>query len=167
MNDAGKPTGNKRFLSSDLWCLGFSIVMLLFPLPASAVLGGDASSVHADYVRMQGSLRIKLSQTYTVHEIQTPTGTVIREYLSPQGTVFAVTWQGPWIPDMQQLLGNYFADYERAAQQEQSHARVGRRPFHLERPSLVVQLAGHPRSFAGKAYIPAMLPQGFRAEEMR
>jgi len=50
-----------------------------------------------------------------VHEITTSYGTVVREYVSPGDKVFAVSWRGPVIPELRQMLGNYYAQYEQAA----------------------------------------------------
>jgi Protein of unknown function (DUF2844) len=149
-----------------LWALIFSATALLAAIPAFAGLGEDVSSVDADQAHMQASRRITQTQSYTVHEIQSPSGTTVREYVSPSGKVFAVAWQGPWPPDMQQILANYFDRYKQAAQ-AQMNSRAGRRPLNVEQPGLVIQAGGHMRSFTGRAYIPEMLPQGVTAEAIR
>jgi hypothetical protein len=143
-----------------------SIATLAISAPAFAALGEDSSSVQTDMVHMQGSLRITPGQAFTVHEIQAATGTTVREYASPSGKIFAVAWQGPWLPNMRQLLASYFAQYEQALQAGGA-ARAGRRPLLIEQPGLVVQSGGHMRSFSGRAYIPEMMPQGVRAEDIR
>jgi hypothetical protein len=151
------------------WILRVAIISatMLISLPAFAGLGDDVSSVQADQVHMQGSLRTTQAQAYTVHEIQAPTGIVVREYVSPtSGKVFAVAWQGPWPPDMRQILSNYFRQYQQAAQ-AQATSRAGRHPLLIQEPGLVVQAGGHMRSFAGRAYVPEMLPQGVSAEAIR
>jgi hypothetical protein len=141
--------------------------VLMMALPAFAGLGEDVNSVQADQAHMQGTLRTTQAQAYTVQEIQAPTGVVVREYVSPTtGKVFAVAWQGPWPPDMRQLMSNYFAQYQQAAQ-TQAAARAGRHPLVIQQPGLVVQAGGHMRSFAGRAYVPEMLPQGVSAEAIR
>src|SRR5262249_52359679 len=112
---------------------------------AFATLGGNAGSVQSDVVRMQGSLRSTSQAAFTVHEIKAPTGTVVREYVSPGGTVFAVSWQGSALPNMRQLLGSYFEQYQQAFQ-SQASGRV-RKPIHVEKPGLVVNFGGHMRSF--------------------
>jgi len=134
--------------------------------PARAALGGDASTIQSDQVHMQGTRRIIPADSYTVHEIQGASGTVVREYFSSQGIVFAVSWHGPWMPDMRQIMGSYFEQYSQAAESHHS-ARLGRRPVMVEQPGLVIQSGGHLRSFAGKAYIPDMLPTGVRAEDIQ
>jgi hypothetical protein len=81
------------------------LVMLALSLPALAALGGDVTSVHEDQAQMKGTLKTTQAAAYTVQQITAPGNTVIKEYVSPAGKVFAVTWHGPFIPNMQQLLG--------------------------------------------------------------
>jgi len=135
-------------------------------LPAWAALGGDLSTVQADQVHMRGSLRTTVAAAYTVHEIESTSGVVVREYVSSAGKVFAIAWQGPWPPDMRQLLGSYFDPYIQAAR-ARSGPGMARRPLMIEQPGLVVQVGGHPRSFVGRAYIPDQLPSNVTAEEIR
>jgi Protein of unknown function (DUF2844) len=144
-----------------------SAAMVTTALPAFAALGGDAASVQADQAYMHATLRTTQTQAYTLHEIQAPTGTVVREYVSPaSGQVFGVAWQGPWPPDMRQILGDYFGQYQQAMQ-AQATAHAGRHPVVIELPGLVLQSSGHMRSFSGRAYIPNMLPQNISAEAIR
>ena len=144
-----------------------SATMLMFALPSFAGLGEDISSVQADQAHMQGNLRTTQAQAYTVQEIQAPTGIIVREYVSPTtGKVFGVAWQGPWPPDMRQILGNYFGQYQQALQ-AQANSHAGRRPLVIQQSGLILQAGGHMRSFAGRAYIPEMLPQGVSAEVIR
>jgi len=124
------------------------------------------ASIQADQVHMQGTRRMIAAESYTVHEIQAATGTVVREYVSADGKVFAVAWHGPWLPDMRQILGTYFEQYAQAMQ-SQSNGRMGRRPVTIEQPGLVVQIGGHMRAFAGRAYVPERLPSGARVEDIQ
>ena len=142
------------------------LVILATAFPAWASLGGDTASIQADQLHMQGSRTTKASDAYTVHEIQAATGTVVREYLSPEGKVFALAWNGPRLPDLRQVLGSYFEQY-RAAVQSQSGPRMARRPVMIDQPGLVVQIGGHVGAFSGRAYVPEMLPSGVRAEEIQ
>src|SRR6516164_10573200 len=79
--------------------------------PALAGLGGNASSVEADRANMKAAVRVTPFVDYDVHEIQTPAGTVIHEYVSAQGKVFAVSWRGPGLPDLRQMLGSYYGEF--------------------------------------------------------
>jgi Protein of unknown function (DUF2844) len=146
--------------------VGVSVVAILTASPAFAALGGDVASVQADQLHMQGVRRTTAAAAYTVHEIQAATGTVVREYVSSDGTVFAVTWQGPWPPDMHQLLGSYFDHYSQALT-AQSGGRMARHPLVIEMPGLRVEVGGHNRFFTGRAYLPDRLPSNVKAEEVR
>jgi hypothetical protein len=143
-----------------------SVFVVGTSFPAWAALGGDIASVQADQVHMQGTRRVTTAAAYTVHEIQGASGTGVREYVSSEGKVFAVAWQGPYLPDMRQLLGSSFEQYAQAAKAQRS-TRMRRGPRLIEEPGLTVEMSGHPRSFSGRAYIPGMLPQGVPAEDIR
>jgi hypothetical protein len=145
---------------------GIALLALALPFPAPASLGGDMTTVQADQMHMQGTLRSTNTQTYTVHEIQAPNGVAVREFVSPAGKVFGVAWQGPAHPDLQQVLGTYFDQFTQAVQTERAH-RSGHGPLVIQTPGLVVELGGHMRAFVGKVYVPQMMPAGVRAEEIR
>jgi hypothetical protein len=148
-------------ISSVLWTL---IVMLVVPALAFASLGDNENSIQADQAQMRASRRITRTPAYAVHELRAPTGHVIREYVSPSGTVFAVAWQGPSKPDLRQLLGTHFDEFLQAADQVERH---GHGPLVLQLPDLVVVSAGHMRAFSGKSYLPQMLPAGVRADDIQ
>jgi hypothetical protein len=151
------------------WMVLFSplnVLVLFAAVPGFAALGGDVSTVPADQAHMQGTLRINQSDAYAVHQIQAPTGIVVREYVSPAGKIFGVTWQGPWVPDMQQLLGDYFQQYADAAQAE-VNKRPGRRPLHIIQPGFELQMFGHMRSFSGRAFVPQLIPPGVSPEAIQ
>jgi hypothetical protein len=154
----------KRAMNSRI--ISGMLVMLAVPLTMSASLGGDTNSVQADQAKMQGSLRTTSNNSYTLHEIRTPTGVAVKEYVSTSGKVFAVTWQGPIHPDLRQLLGTYFDAFTQAEQAQRAQRR-GRGPLLIQQTGLVVQISGHMRSFLGKAYVPEMLPAGVHAEDLR
>jgi len=132
-----------------------SLILSTTTLPALAALGGDTDSVQSDQTHMQATAQITGATNYSLHQLQLPSGTTVREYLTAAGTVFAVAWEGPELPDLQALLGNYYERYSTAAQQ-----RTGRGPVTIAQPDLVVQSGGHMRSFVGRAYLPEQLPQG-------
>ena len=143
-----------------------ALFVLAMPFPALAGLGGTLDSISSDQSQLRATGRLSESGSYSVYEMQSPTGTVIREYVSPAGRVFGVAWQGPFIPDLRLLLGDYFEQYSEAAR-AQRESRVGRRPLQIKEPGLVVQTAGHMRAFWGRAYDPALLPAGVGINEIR
>jgi hypothetical protein len=145
-------------VSRNSW-MGIALLMFALPFPARAALGGDVASVHEDQAHLKGTLKTTQADAYTVHEIKASANTVVKEYVSPAGKVFAITWRGQFIPNMQQLLGTYFDRYAQAAKaQRESH--VGHRPLNIQQAGLVFQNGGHMRSYFGRAYAPDMVPQG-------
>src|ERR1700692_3293890 len=111
-----------------------TLVMLGLSVPASASLGGDLSSVQIDQVRMRGAvMKVANRNAYTVHEMRAESGTTVREFVSPTGTVFAVAWQGPSIPDLRQVLGMYLAPYAQGAQAA-PRKRAGHGPLRADEP---------------------------------
>jgi hypothetical protein len=142
------------------------LVMMSLPLPLLASLGGDTTTVRADQEKMQGTLKTSGGDSYTLHEIQTSAGVAVKEYVSPSGKVFAVSWQGPMHPDLRQLLGAYFDEYTRAIQAQREQRR-GHGPLLIQHAGLVVEVSGHVRAFVGKAYVPQQMPSGVHAEDLR
>jgi hypothetical protein len=142
--------------------LCLSLALLLCVPPAAAVLGGDATSVQADAAHLRAELRVTARQAYAVHELRTTSGVLVREYVSPAGKVFGVTWQGPVLPDMQQVLGTYFSRLANA-----NPTRRPQGPVVINEPGLVLQSGGHMLAFTGKAYIPQMLPEGVRPDAIQ
>jgi Protein of unknown function (DUF2844) len=152
-------------IATSLWILTFSF-------PALAALGGDVTSVATDSAQMKASVKITSTSGYTVHEIKSTTRTVVREYVSPEGRVFGVAWQGPFMPNLQQILGTYFQQFSVAVQEakrteDSKKQSFGRRPLSIREPGLVVENAGHMRAFAGRAYDPGLLPEGVSPETVR
>ncbi len=139
-------------------------MVLALSSPAFAALGEDETSVVTDQVHMQAALRAVPARMFTVEELQTPSGITVREYVSQERKVFAVAWQGPWFPDLREMLGAYFGQYEEAASQ---NTRRGFGPLLIRADKLVVQVGGHTRAFVGRAYLPDLLPEGVQSDEIR
>src|SRR3984893_14455707 len=89
-------------------CVG-ALMVALVPRLACAALGEPESSIAGDVQHLKGSIKSTVRSNYRVHEIQLPSGTVLREFAGVGSNVFAVTWSGPAIPDLRQALGRYFA----------------------------------------------------------
>ena len=147
------------------------ICALLFAqsAPAFAALGAAAGpapvngAVQADSARAKASARVSSYNGYTVSETVQPSGTTVREYISPANVVFAVSWQGPDMPNLQELLGTYADQYVSAA----NVPHAGRRAVAIQSDQLVLHSGGHMRSFAGSAYVPSLLPQGVTPSDIR
>jgi hypothetical protein len=129
--------------------------------PALAGLGGDATSVEADRASMKGALRVTPYVGYNVHEIQTRAGTVVREYESAEGKVFAVTWHGSF-PDLPQLLGPYAAELAQA----QPRSRYNHHHLRIETAKVVLESDAYLRSRFGRAWVPALFPQSLSPKDI-
>jgi len=128
-------------------------VLLLRVVPAWAVLGESVESVTSDQRHLRGELHSVVRQGYSVQRISSADGTVVKEYISPDGRVFGISWQGPTAPDLAQLLGSHFAEFQT------SRSAVHRRgPVVVRTDQLVVETGGHLRAFHGRAYLPGLLP---------
>ena len=144
-----------------------AFLAVLIPVRVSSSLGGDVASVQTDREHMRGALRaVTRTEAYAVHEMRAASGTIVREYVGPSGTVFAVAWQGPWLPDLRQVLGDYFDRYQQAARAARARS-TGHGPLVVDDPGLFVQIVGHPRAFSGKAYVPQLMPAGVQPESIR
>jgi len=143
-------------MSSRIWLKNLIAFAALLPCVASATLGEPESSVQADSRQLQGSIKESDHDSYRVHEIQLPSGTLVREFVGLDGNVFAVAWQGPFIPNLRLVLGSYFDAYVAAA--KAPHA--DHRHLQIQRSDLVVQARGRMRAFAGRAYLPQAIPTG-------
>ena len=144
-------------------CCAGALMMALLPRLACAALGEPESSIAGDVQHFKGSIKATDRSNYRVHEIQLPSGTVLREYAALGGNVFAVAWSGPAIPDLRQALGRFFDVYVTAAKAKQG----GRRHLQIEQSEFVMQSSGHMRAFSGRAYLPQALPPGTSADEIR
>lgn len=149
------------------FCLAI-LLSISYVMSAQASLGGDATSVETDRIAMRVELAARQnlapSGSYAVHETTLPTGTLVRQFVASNGVVFAVAWNGPFLPDFRQLLGLHF-DTMVARQAKQPNA--GHRFFNQHEGDLVIESGGHQRSFAGRAYLQSALPAGVTEQEIK
>lgn len=147
-------------------CLTVAWTALCLPGAAVAHLGGDVPSVSTDRGALNAQLTTSSMLQYDEHDLTLPSGTVVHEYASRSGSIFAVSWQGPQPPDLSQLLGGYFGRFTGAASAA-AQAQPGlQRQLSSVQPDFVVQSRSHLRSFRGKAYLPALVPDGVDVEQL-
>ena len=93
-------------------------------------------------------------------------GTVAREFIRPDGTVFAVSWQGPQRPNLRQLFGDSY--FSRFQADNKSNARIRmRRALTSTHSDFVVRTGGHSGAFWGFAYLPQTAPGGFPVQTLQ
>jgi hypothetical protein len=135
-------------------------LMVLALAPAAwASLGAGRESIERDRASLAATHTVTAASTHTVHALTQANGVRVREFERPDGTVFAVTWQGQGRPDLRLLLGDSFQ-----VMQADNAPRAGRRPrtpLAVHRPGLLIQSGGHSGAFWGIAYLPKAAPDGF------
>lgn len=154
-----------RSIPSFFVTLALGLTVIASPQLALATLGEPASSVAADRRALGAAHRATMTRgSYTVQEEVSGANTV-REYVNASGIVFAVAWQGLRHPDLNQLLGKYFPDFNEAKQRVPR--TPGRRQMQVEGNKVVVQTWGHMRDLHGRAFLPALLPSGVTIDEIK
>ncbi len=128
---------------------------------AHAALGDDVSAVANDQARLRASLRITAMKGYVIHELASPAGATVREYVGTHGKVFGVSWSGGWRPNLRDILGSHY-DRFIAGTRGQRRARGMAR---IELPGLVVVMGGYLRTFWGHAYLTDLAPVGWPVDE--
>ncbi|MFZ6645150.1 DUF2844 domain-containing protein [Undibacterium sp. TJN25] len=133
---------------------------------ASAALGGAPTDFGASdsgrQLRMLSANNARAN--YSVSESTLSSGTVVREYVASNGSVFAVSWNGPLIPDLQTLLGKHAETLNTAAA---SKPRAGNSQLSVSRPEVIIHSGGHMRAYQGRAWVPADLPSGVTADDIQ
>ena len=130
-----------------------------------ATLGESVNTVQSDRKVLSGVRGATTAHNcYSVHEFES-NSTTVREYVSPEGIVFGLAWQGLVEPDLTQLLGNYAEEYRQAVRK--AHHRRGSRRSRVKTDQIVVEKWGHMRSLQGRAYVPDLIPPGVSVDEIR
>jgi hypothetical protein len=158
------PRPFSRTCRSTAICLSFSTLAALFAAGAAhASLGGPYESIAKDGATLHAAIKMETRSAFEVHELTLPSGTQVREYATPAGLVFAVTWNGPALPDLSQTLGAYFPDYTVAARTNPN----GHRHLHYATSHVVIDSGGRMRAFFGRAYLVGSLPADVSVTDLR
>jgi len=136
------------------------LLMLMGSVQAWAALGDNIASVNSDAQVLGGKHQIVAKVGYNLHQITMADGSVVNEFVSPAGTVFGISWQGHFAPNLHQLLGTYMTNF----QQGQVTQRVPRRSITIQGDNFVFSSVGHLRSFRGRAYVPGLVPANLTPE---
>jgi len=140
-----------------------------FSLQAGAALGSHPEAlVGSNRVASAKVSTTSVDATSRAYRIQTTTsqdGSTVKEFINSAGIVFAVSWQGPWRPDLKQLLGSYYTIF-----QQENAKRVtarARAPGVISSQDFVIKTRGHAHAFQGLAYVESMLPAGVQPSELQ
>jgi Protein of unknown function (DUF2844) len=141
----------------------FSALLLAYAGVSHAALGGPPEQFNTEGTTVASSVSSAVSN-YVTRDTTLAAGTHVREFVSGSGVVFAVTWDGPFLPDLKALLGKYFATM---GAESAKVPRAGRSHMAIDLPEVVINSGGHMRAFEGSAWIPAEFPAGFTADDVR
>lgn len=157
----------RRRFKSPLTCgrlillLAVLFMVTEIPLSARAGLGDSESAIETDRAFLKASTTVARNSKYSVHVMKT-NGLTVREYVSPSGVVFAITWRGIRHPNINQLLSAYLPELEQAQNAQTKSMR--RSNVTTTRLSLV--LGGHSMDLTGKAIALDLLPSGMKKEDI-
>lgn len=131
--------------------------------------GSGAANAAQGVMRSASNAASSTSATasYTVRETTLGNGTVVREYLAADGSVFGIAWRGPQMPDLSDLLGSYFPQYVAGVTAIRAARGGGHGPVAVEQSSLVVRSGGHMGAFNGQAWLPTALPAGVSGSDIQ
>ena len=138
-------------------------LLLAYVGASHAALGGPPEQFAAESSVAVSNATASGSR-YVTRETSLATGTLVREYVSDGGIVFALTWEGPVMPDLRSLLEKYF---DAMVNESARMPRAGRSQLAVDNQDVVIHSGGHMRAFEGSAWIPAALPAGFSADDVR
>jgi hypothetical protein len=156
---------NTRKFSRLLLGICFALTVFAAVPQVQATLGESVDSIASDRKALSSVRGITtISPGYTVHEVRSDT-TSTREYVSPSGIVFGIAWNGLTHPDLTPLLGSYHHEYQKAL--SQIPRRPGHRHVQVKTERVVVEKWGHMRNRQGRAYAPALIPQGVSVDEIK
>jgi hypothetical protein len=132
--------------------------------PAFAGLGDPAAAVARDRATLRAdAVTTTTMPMYDRHEMTTGDGASVREFAAHDGTVFAVDFSGPSMPDMKTLLGSQYDHYLTATTAHRGNHHV----MTFTEGGLVVTIVKAPRGFTGHAVLPALVPAGADLGDLR
>ena len=144
----------QKYVFTSLFFLG-----LVLPGVCFAELGGTTASILAEQKQFNSELTSTQQNGYSLYTQTLASGTSFQEYVSPGGIVFAISWSGPTLPNIQAIFGSYYGNYLSAAQQS-------RRSIYSSSDSLVIQSTGMMGAFQGFAFLPKQAPTGFTVNNL-
>lgn len=141
-----------------------SLMCLLWACASACHAGlGDAPAQLDSYLSQRNLTQTLSNGTATYRETVLSTGTIVHEYLDSTGNVYAVTWKGPFQPDLKALLGSYFQVLNTAS----ASGRKGMSGLHIVQSDFVLTSSGQMGALDGKAWLPPKLPVGMTAQNLK
>ena len=141
------------------------LVASLMLAGGAAWAGLDAAPTPTDGAAVQTApATTAAGAPYTIHHRTLRNGVAVDEFVDAGGKVFALSWSGPFKPNLKRLLGRHFEPFRArgAARHGGPHSRLA-----VDTGDAVVVSEGHMGAFQGRAWLPSRLPAGFDTQEMK
>jgi len=142
-------------------CIGMLISLL--PGFASATLGEPVNSATKNLSSSNISAKTT-TEKYSIREYE-QNGNTVREYASASGIVFAVGWNGISKPDLETLFGSYFNEYLESLNAVPK--QYGAKTISMKTAKMVIRRGGRMRDQRGFAFVPSLVPEGVRIEDLQ
>jgi hypothetical protein len=132
-----------------------SVVLVCFSSFSFAGLGGSESQFSGAGVvgSAKHEMRTLPSGNYSV-STAVVNGITVKQYVSANGVVFAVSWSGPSKPNLVELLGSYNKDFV-------TNDKVGTENAILSTDKVVFVSAKQNKLFVGRALVKSLAPKDF------
>jgi hypothetical protein len=135
----------------------FALLLASCSAAAFAALGGAPSTPVPRALSSNAGAAATTPAPFTESTRTLASGTQLHEWVNAAGIVFAISWSGPFLPDLREQLGTHFQALTDAQKQDPgSRSRV-----RVQQADLVIFSGGRMGAFEGRAWIPSLLPAGF------
>lgn len=124
-----------------------------------AIAATSSSDASAAVLHQADNSAVRWQESTDANQIR------VRQYLAQSGQVYAVSWDGPAMPDVTALLGTWFDRYQQGASAALPNAN-GLHSSRVSDSNLVVENAVRLRNFSGRAWLPDALPAGVTAADI-
>ena len=132
---------------------GGSVHAQLGSTTGTAAIASGTSDQSAAVIHQADNSALRWQETTDANQIR------VRQYVSTNGLVYAVSWDGPAMPDVSTLLGTRFERYRQGATAALENAN-GLRSSHVDGNDFAVETSVRLREFSGRAWLPDALPAG-------
>jgi hypothetical protein len=138
----------------------------LFATSVSAKLGDDESAIKNDQTPLEiKEIKFEDKGKYKVYTLVNADVWTIKEFVSPSGKVFAVSWLGTAKPDLEKLVIDSYKEQLKIACAP-SARRPGHRIKSVLTDNLKVEDGGRPRNIEGRMYDTLLVPEGVSLNEI-
>jgi hypothetical protein len=138
-------------------------MLCLAPTFSLATLGEPVDSAVKNLSSLSVAQKPAADQKYRIQEYE-QNGNAVKEFATPAGVVFAVSWRGILKPDLIALFGSYYAEYKSAL--DDVPKQYGIKSISMKTSKIVIRRGGRMRDQRGFAYVPSLVPEGVNVEAL-